>query len=194
MIRLQGPRRRFANVGAAAAVLARVMTARHRLRTGNRNLRTDLAMTLAFVALGANLGPVQETLHWAVQELGALPTCQGMRCSSFYRSAPVQAQGPDYVNAVVSFETQLSAQTLLQALQAIEKRAGRVRSYRNASRPLDLDLLLFGQERIAQADLEVPHPRMFERAFVLLPLAELDSNLVNAEQLRAVADQVIERL
>ncbi len=151
-------------------------------------------MTLAYLGLGANLGPARDTLAWAIEQLRAVPGSRVLRCSSFYRSAPVDASGPDYVNAVVEMETSLCAPALLLAMQAIEQAGGRLRPYRNAPRTLDLDLLLFGQGRIVSAELEVPHPRMDQRAFVLLPLSELDPALVSASQLAAVGKQVIARL
>ena len=104
----------------------------------------------------------------------------------------MDAGGPDYVNAVVQIQTRLTAPDLLSALQASELRAGRERSYRNAPRTLDLDLLLYGDARIASPRLEVPHPRMQERAFVLLPLAEIAPHLVPQDQLDAVAYQRVQ--
>jgi len=93
--------------------------------------------------------------------------------SSFYASAPIDAQGPDFINAVVEVQTALEPMALLQTLQAIEQRYGRQRSYQNAPRTLDLDLLMYGQRQLALPDLVLPHPRMHLRAFVLYPLAEL---------------------
>src|SRR5690606_1860938 len=94
--------------------------------------------------------------------------------SSLYRSAPVGVTGqPDYTNAVIAAETTLPAPELLTALLAIEQAAGRTRDYHQAPRTLDLDLLLYGETEIHQPGLEVPHPRMHQRAFVLLPLAEI---------------------
>ena len=145
----------------------------------------------AFVGLGANLGDAQRTLREAITALGRLPHTRLARASRFYGSAPVDAGGPDYVNAVAQVETGLSAPELLRALQALEQDAGRERPYRNAPRTLDLDLLLFGEARIWSADLVVPHPRMSERAFVLLPLQELAPERVAAADLAAVAGQRI---
>ncbi|GAB3773874.1 2-amino-4-hydroxy-6-hydroxymethyldihydropteridine diphosphokinase [Ramlibacter monticola] len=145
----------------------------------------------AFVGLGANLGDAEAALRAALAGLAALPGVRQVRSSRFYRSAPVDAGGPDYVNAVAQLETTLPAPDLLRALQSLELAAGRERPYRNAPRTLDLDLLLYGSARIASAALTVPHPRLRERAFVLLPLAELAPELVNARELAAVADQRI---
>jgi 2-amino-4-hydroxy-6-hydroxymethyldihydropteridine diphosphokinase len=149
------------------------------------------APVTAFIGLGANLGDAQAALHAALAALGALPGTRLARCSRFYGSAPVDAGGPDYLNAVVQLETTLDAFALLRALQSVEDAAGRERPYRNAPRTLDLDLLLYGAARIDSAVLTVPHPRLRERAFVLLPLAELVPERVAARDLAAVAHQRI---
>lgn len=144
---------------------------------------------IAYVGLGANLGdPVQAVLD-AISSIAELPRTSVMRESSLYRTAPIESSGPHYINAVVEISTGLSAPELLQRLQGIEAEAGRERPYRNAPRTLDLDLLLYGNDRIDSADLQVPHPRMNERAFVLVPLAEIAPDLVSAGQLAAVAGQ-----
>ncbi len=149
---------------------------------------------LAYVALGANLGDPRAAVGDAIAALDRLSTTRLLRASSLYRSAPWEASGPDFINAVAAVETGLSALELLRALQALELDAGRERPYRNAPRTLDLDLLLYGDARIESAELTVPHPRLRERAFVLLPLAEIAPGLVGAAELRAVAEQAIERL
>lgn len=148
----------------------------------------------AYVALGANLGDPVRAVRQAIDALRALPLTQLIRRSPLYRTAPVEASGPDYVNAVVELATRLSAPELLAQLQAIEVGAGRERPYRNAPRTLDLDLLLFGSARIAGEWLTVPHPRMNERAFVLVPLADIAPALVSRAQLQAVAGQRVERV
>ena len=148
----------------------------------------------AWIGLGANLGDARAALRAAVRALAALPGTRVLRVSSLYRSAPVDAGGPDYLNAVAELDTPLAPLALLHALQSIEQAAGRERPYRNAPRTLDLDLLLHGDERLDSPELTVPHPRMGERAFVLLPLAELAPGLVRAEQLAAVTGQRIERV
>jgi 2-amino-4-hydroxy-6-hydroxymethyldihydropteridine diphosphokinase len=145
----------------------------------------------AFVGLGANLGEPQRALADALAALARLPDTRLMRSSRVYRSAPVDAGGPDFFNAVAQIETRLTAPGLLGQLQAIEDAAGRERPYRNAPRTLDLDLLLYGNARIASARLTVPHPRLRERAFVLLPLRELAPERVEARDLAAVAGQRI---
>jgi 2-amino-4-hydroxy-6-hydroxymethyldihydropteridine diphosphokinase len=148
----------------------------------------------AFIGLGANLGDAQRTLQDALTALGRLPDTRLAHASRLYRSAPVDAGGPDYFNAVAQVETRLSAPELLARLQSLELAAGRERPYRNAPRTLDLDLLLFGHARIESPTLTVPHPRMRERAFVLLPLQELAPERVAAADLVAVAGQRISPL
>lgn len=131
----------------------------------------------AWIGLGANLGEPVAALHGAFEALAALESCSLLRHSSLYRTTPIGPgveNQPDYINAVAELSTTLSAQALLDALFAIESHFGRLRGARNAARTLDLDLLLFGNERIATPTLIVPHPRMHERAFVLCPLAELE--------------------
>ena len=151
-------------------------------------------MVRAFVGLGANLGNAAATVEWAMQQLALLSESTPAARSSLYRTAPVQASGPDFINAVAAIDTCLSAPALLQALQRIEQRAGRERPYPNAPRTLDLDLLLYGDVRLNTPDLQVPHPRMWQRAFVLLPLAEIAPERVSAMQLKAVQAQTAVRL
>ena len=147
----------------------------------------------AFVALGANLGDAPATLRWALTAIAALPGTRLVRSSSLYRTAPVDSSGPDYINAVAEVATTLHAPALLAALQQIELAGGRERPYRNAPRTLDLDILLYGDVSIHSTHLQVPHPRMGERAFVLVPLAEIAPDRVSQAQRSAVADQRIER-
>jgi 2-amino-4-hydroxy-6-hydroxymethyldihydropteridine diphosphokinase len=130
-----------------------------------------------FVGLGANLGDAAATLHAAADAIEALPDTRGVARSSLYRSAPLDAQGPDFVNAVIELRTALEPQALLAALQDLETRFGRRRPYRHAPRTLDLDLLRYGERRVATPTLTLPHPRLHERAFVLLPLAEIAPEL-----------------
>lgn len=152
------------------------------------------AEVTAFVALGANLGDAAKALREALAALNALTGVRVLRASSLYRTAPVDSSGPDYLNAVAEIATTLTAPALLDALQAIEQAAGRERPYRNAPRTLDLDLLLFGEAHVHSARLTLPHPRMNERAFVLVPLAEIAPQTVSAALLQAVAGQRIERI
>lgn len=147
------------------------------------------AEVTAFVALGANLGDAAQALRGALKALGETPGIRLARASSLYRTAPVQSTGPDYVNAVAEVCTTLTAPALLDTLQAIENGAGRERPYRNAPRTLDLDLLLYGSARIDSPRLTVPHPRMWARAFVLVPLREIAPGLVSEAALRALDGQ-----
>lgn len=149
---------------------------------------------LAYIGVGANLGDAVGTVSLAMERLGQLPLTKQMAASSLYRSAPVDATGPDFINAVLAIKTGLNACELLAYMQQIELACGRERPYRNAPRTLDLDLLLFGTARIHSPSLQVPHPRMFARAFVLLPLTEIAPVLVSVAQLEVVADQHITRL
>ncbi len=131
----------------------------------------------AFVGLGANLGDAAATLRAAFLQLAELPETTLLACSKTYLSASMGAQGPDYLNCVAELGTNLSPHVLLRELQHIEQTHGRERSFRNAPRTLDLDLLLYGEHAIESIDLTVPHPRLHERAFVLVPLYELAPDL-----------------
>ncbi len=146
-----------------------------------------------WIGLGANLGERADTLRAALHAIAALDAVQVQRVSSLYRSAPVDAGGPDYLNAVAQLRTTLAPQALLEALQAIELAAGRQRPYRNAPRTLDLDIVDWADCAIDTATLTVPHPRLWERAFVLRPLAELAPERISASALQAVQAQAIER-
>ena len=148
----------------------------------------------ACVALGANLGEPAQAVQHALAQLGHIAHTQLVSASSLYETAPHEAQGPLYVNAVAHLETQLNAVELLLALQALEQAAGRVRSVQNAPRTLDLDLLFYGDARIQSGWLTVPHPRWRERAFVLRPLQDVAGHLVSEAMLAAVADQPIRLL
>lgn len=148
----------------------------------------------AYVAIGANLGDARRAVEAAIEALGRLPQGRLVARSSLYRTAPVDAGGPDFVNAVVALETALAPLELLAQLQALELAAGRERPYRNAPRTLDLDLLSHGDTVLDTPVLTLPHPRMAQRAFVLVPLAEIAPERVSPDQLAAVAGQAIERL
>ena len=155
---------------------------------------------LAYVGLGANLGDARATLVAALDQLRGLDGVSALRASSFYRSASVGAPGPDYVNAVAELRTTLSAHELLASLQRIEAAHGRTRSHANAPRTLDLDLLLHDDAVLATPTLTLPHPRLHERAFVLVPLAELAPDAVVpgagrvADLLAGVAGQRLDKL
>ncbi len=154
----------------------------------------------AYVGIGANLGKAIESVQQAIAALHQIPQTSWVASSSLYASAPVDATGPDFINAVVRLDTRLDAETLLKHLQEIEQQFGRERPFRNAPRTLDLDLLLMGATQMHSAALELPHPRMTQRAFVLEPLLELDAQIVIPGKgpasgfLEKVADQVITRI
>lgn len=154
----------------------------------------------AYVGLGANLGDAQANVRTALRALDALPQTERLATSSLYRSAPVDAGGADYVNAVAELRTTLAPQALWQALQRIEAAFGRQRPYRNAPRTLDLDLLLYDERISDDAALTLPHPRGHLRAFVLQPLAEIAPGLAwpgrgRVEALLAGTEaQVVQRL
>ncbi|GLR15169.1 2-amino-4-hydroxy-6-hydroxymethyldihydropteridine pyrophosphokinase [Chitinimonas prasina] len=130
--------------------------------------------TLAYIGLGANLGDAAATLDEAVQRLGSLPGTRLLLRSSLYRSAPVgYLDQPDFTNAVAAIETELAPHAVLDGLLAIEQHFGRQRSFRNAPRTLDMDLLLYGDTMCHDDRLTLPHPRMASRGFVMLPLLEI---------------------
>jgi len=131
----------------------------------------------AYIGIGANLGDPCAQVHSAIAALQLLPHTTLVACSSLYASAPVDAPGPDYVNAVVALDTSLPALALLRALQGIEAQHGRARGTPNAPRTLDLDVLLYGAEQSDDTQLRLPHPRLHERAFVLQPLLEITPEL-----------------
>lgn len=143
----------------------------------------------AFIGLGANLGDPESQVRRAIRALGDLPRTRLLAASSLYRTAPVGVgEQPDFINAVAEIETALGARELLDELITAEARFGRERPFPGAPRTLDLDLLLYGEQVIAEPGLIVPHPRMHERAFVLLPLAEIapDISIPNQGALRTL--------
>ncbi len=156
--------------------------------------RAERSEVLAYVALGANLGDAAQTLRDAIKRLEQTTGVRLLKSSSLYRTAPIDSSGPDYLNAVAEVSTTLTAPAMLATLQSIESAHGRKRPYRNAPRTLDLDLLLYGNARIDSPELTVPHPRMWQRAFVLIPLAEIAPGLVAQEAIQAVSSQSISRL
>ena len=149
---------------------------------------------IAYLGLGANLGDARATLDLALQRLAQTPDIEVTARSAYYRTAPMDSSGPDYTNAVAELRTVLTAPDLLACLHAIEAAAGRSRPYRNAPRTLDLDILMYGDGQIASPALTIPHPRMHQRAFVLVPLAEIAPQCVDVEVLGNVSAQAIERL
>jgi 2-amino-4-hydroxy-6-hydroxymethyldihydropteridine diphosphokinase len=154
-------------------------------------------VTIAYIGIGSNLDDPRTHVVQAFEELDRLPRSRVVKRSSLYRSAPLgHAAQPDFINAVAQLETGLSAERLLAEMQAIEARHGRERSFPNAPRTLDLDLLLFGNAKLDSPTLTVPHPRMHERAFVLVPLVEITPDLKESlkEGLQACAGQNVERI
>ncbi|MFL5766348.1 MAG: 2-amino-4-hydroxy-6-hydroxymethyldihydropteridine diphosphokinase [Actinomycetota bacterium] len=133
----------------------------------------------AYVGLGSNLGNRLENLRSAVRDLARTPGIRFVRSSSVYETAPVG--GPEqgnFLNAVVEVSTELEPVGLLEAMRRIENELGRVRAARFGPRTIDLDLLLYGDEHIEEPELTVPHPRMHERAFVVVPLTELGAAIL----------------
>lgn len=160
----------------------------------------DRDAVVAYIGVGANLGFSRDAVLNALADLSGLLHTAFVASAGLYRSAPVEAEGPDYINTVAEIDTKLSAHELLAALHAIETRYGRVRTTRNAPRTLDLDLLLYGDGILKTPELTVPHPRIAERAFVLRPLIELAGPIDIPGRGRAdlllerVAAQDVERL
>ena len=146
------------------------------------------------MAFGANLGEAQATVLQAIQDVGALASTQLVKASSLYASAPHEATGPEFVNAVVMYDTELPPLALLDALQNLEKTAGRERPYLNAPRTLDLDIIFYGDIALDSPRLTLPHPRWQKRAFVLVPLAEISPDKVSPALLSSVANQSVRRI
>lgn len=139
-------------------------------------------MTIAIIALGSNLDNPAEQVRQAAQRIAALPEMVSFRLSSLYVTAPVgYAEQPDFINAVAQIDTTYSAFELLRELQNIEQQFGRVRTFQNAPRTLDLDIIDFNNENVNAPDLILPHPRAHLRGFVMLPLAEIAPDYVIGE-------------
>ena len=167
---------------------------------------TNHPAVTAFIGMGGNLGQARTTVLAAIDALAQLPQTQLIASSPLYGSAPLgeNAEGPNYVNAVAQLQTSLPADALLRELHRIEGAFGRARSYKNAPRTLDLDILLYGDTVCHTDTLTLPHPRMHERAFVLYPLFDLKPDIswhnalgqrVSVCDLKAqIADQDISRL
>ena len=133
----------------------------------------------AYIALGSNLQDPAAQVEAAFAALDTLPQSRVVARSSLYRTTPVgYADQPAFITAVAAFETTLAPRALLDALLALEKARGRARTFPNAPRTLDLDVLLYGDQLIEEPGLSIPHPRLHERAFVLAPLAEIAPDLV----------------
>jgi 2-amino-4-hydroxy-6-hydroxymethyldihydropteridine diphosphokinase len=136
----------------------------------------EAASVRAHLALGSNLGERLENLREAVDLLSATDGVQVLRSSRVYETAPVGPPQPDYLNAVIEVSTSLTARGLLRACLAVEERMGRVRAERWGPRVIDIDLLTYADEEVDEPGLQVPHPRMHERGFVLAPLLELTAD------------------
>lgn len=154
-------------------------------------------MLRCFVGLGANLGNPLQQLQDAAEQLSNHSDLENIAVSGVYRSSPMGPQDqPDYLNAVARFDTALSPRALLHDMQALERRAGRVREQRWGPRTLDIDLLLYGDECIDSPHLVVPHPGLEHRAFVLVPLLELagaDFSLPGGKRLGHVISHCVDR-
>lgn len=146
----------------------------------------------AYVGVGSNLGDREATIRSAIARLGAHPGIRIVQCSALIETEPVGPPQPRYLNGALAVETSLEPPWLLAELLRIERELGRVRdpAVRMGPRTLDLDLLLYGDRVIDEPGLTVPHPRMPERAFVLIPLAEIAPNAVNPRCGRTVASLV----
>ncbi len=134
----------------------------------------------AFIGLGSNLGEREAMIRLALDDLARLPGTTLVRASSLYDTEPVgDVDQPNYLNAVAQIDTELTARQLLWNLLLIEKRLGRARTRKWGPRTIDLDLLLYGQMVVEEPDLQVPHPELTRRSFVLVPLVELDPLLIH---------------
>jgi 2-amino-4-hydroxy-6-hydroxymethyldihydropteridine diphosphokinase len=156
--------------------------------------------TICYIGIGSNLGDAKSNVQRAIEELDRLPLTRLREHSSLFRTAPIDADGDDYINAVACIETEMPAQTLLEALQALELQYGRERPYVHAPRTLDLDILLYGSEIIDTDTLTVPHPGLAQRAFALIPLLQLDPAVIIPGKgsahafLPHVANQIIQKI
>lgn len=154
----------------------------------------------AYIGIGSNLGDAQDNVRRAILLLDQLPLTKLRSQSSLFRTAPIDADGDDYINAVASVDTDLPAQQLLDALQALETQFGRERPYYHAPRTLDLDILLYGSKVIDTDTLSIPHPGLTQRAFALIPLLQLDPMITISGKGPAhafapdVADQLIQKI
>ncbi len=138
-------------------------------------------MTLVYLGLGSNLGDRRRLIASAVDALRGLPATSLLRLSSIHETEPVGGPPQEpYLNAVAELETEIEPRQLLRHLKAIERSLGRVPSERWGPRAIDLDILLYGQQQIREDDLIVPHPRLWDRPFVLQPLAEVAPALAAA--------------
>ena len=136
-------------------------------------------MERVYISLGGNEGEVVSLIHQACQILSSSPGIFDVKLSRLYSTSPVNMQSPNwFVNAVSTFETSLDLPTLFQFIQDIEKKLGKTEKPKYSNRPIDLDLLFYGQKIYKDHTLEIPHPRWKERLFVLIPLSDLTSHIV----------------
>lgn len=133
----------------------------------------------AYLGLGSNLGDREEFLREAVRQLSENPRVEIAAISSFYETAPVgYTDQPDFINVVIKVKTTLSPQKLLEICLSTEKKIGRLRTIRWGPRVIDIDVLLYNDLKVDEKDLQIPHPRMLEREFVIRPLAEIAPDLI----------------
>lgn len=142
------------------------------------------------IALGSNLGDSGAILSGALAALDQSPDVAVVACSAYYHTAPVGPPQPDYLNACAILKTSLSPEVLLQRLLQVEAQFGRVRQERWGARSLDLDLLLYDTKIVDLPNLQVPHPRMRDRAFVLVPLCDIAAHWIDPVSSQAIADLV----
>ncbi len=176
-----------------------VIPAQERVTPAKAGIDRSLSPVKAYLALGANLGDAAQTVRDAILAISVLPGLQVTQQSALYKTAALESlagspPSPDYINAVIEVLCLQPVCLLLEQLQNIEHKTGRERPYLNAPRTLDLDILLYGDAHIQSESLTIPHPRMWQRAFVLVPLAEIAPQLVSIAQLEAVQDQRISKL
>ena len=146
--------------------------------SSTHEMTTDKEITSAYIGIGSNMANPMQQVNDALQALAKLPHCTLVQQSSMYSSDAIgPGQQDSYINAVAEIKTELTAANLLKQLQAIEAAHGRVRKQRWEPRPLDLDILLFGNQIISTQTLSVPHPELTQRHFVLYPLAEIAADL-----------------
>ena len=149
------------------------------MRKGSTPVTDHRSLVTAFVALGSNLGDPAKQIRTALRAVAALPGTRLVRQSSLYRNPPEGGlKQPQFINAVAQIETRAGPRELLEHLLAIERDHGRARGQPNASRTLDLDVVLYGDQVVREPGLTIPHPRMLDRAFVLVPLAEIAPDVV----------------
>jgi len=180
-MKAQGGRRKASGPAEAGVRAARAKgkIEKRKEKRGSGPVTSHESRVTAYVALGANIGEPAQQIRSALRALGALPGTRVVGVSSLYRNPPVgYLDQPDFLNAVAEVETRLAPRELLDGLLRIEREHGRVRDAPNAPRTLDLDIVLYDEKTVSEHGLEIPHPRMLERAFVLVPLAEIAPDAV----------------